>query len=146
MDHSLCVQPKPGWLSCLLLLGLAALAGGAGLVSAGEPVELTIGEDGVQRGTIILDSYSYSPNHLIVRAGKPVELTLTSVTTITPHNFILKEPTAGLAVEQDVGAGKSLTVRFTPQQPGLFTFYCDKQLLFFKSHREKGMEGRLEVR
>jgi heme/copper-type cytochrome/quinol oxidase subunit 2 len=93
-----------------------------------------------------LDSYSYSPNHLIVHAGKPVELTLTSETTITPHNFVLKEPAAGLTVEQDVGAGKSMTVRFTPAQPGTFVFYCDKKLLFFKSHREKGMEGRLEVR
>jgi len=28
----------------------------------------------------------------------------------------------------------------------LFAFYCDKRLLFFKSHHEKGMEGRLDVR
>lgn len=93
-----------------------------------------------------MDSYSYTPNHIVVRAGKPVELTLTSVTTLTPHNFVLKEPAAGLTVEQDVRAGKTATVRFTPTQPGAFTFYCDKKLLFFASHREKGMEGRLEVR
>jgi plastocyanin len=49
-------------------------------------------------------------------------------------------------VDQDVGDGKSATVRFTPTHPGTFVFYCDKKLLFFKSHREKGMEGRLEVR
>jgi len=112
----------------------------------GEAVELAFGPDGVQHGTITLDSYSYTPSHLVVQAGKPVELTLTSVTDIVPHNFLLKEPTAGLDVEQDVKAGKTVTVRFTPTQPGAFTFYCDKQLLFFKSHREKGMEGRLEVR
>ena len=93
-----------------------------------------------------MDSYSYRPNHLVVRAGQPVELTLTSVTILTPHNFVLKEPAAGLSVEQDVGAGKTATVRFTPTVPGVFTFYCDKKLLFFASHREKGMEGRLEVR
>lgn len=93
-----------------------------------------------------MDSYSYTPNHIIVRVGKPVELILTSVTILTPHNFVLKEPAAGLMVEQDVRAGKTLTVRFTPTQPGVFTFYCDKKLLFFASHREKGMEGRLEVR
>jgi len=73
-------------------------------------------------------------------------LILTSVTTLTPHNFVLKEPAAGLTVEQDVRAGKTATARFTPTQPGVFTFYCDKKLLFFASHREKGMEGRLEVR
>jgi len=100
----------------------------------------------MQRVSIRMDSYSYTPNHIIVRVGKPVELILTSVTTLTPHNFVLKEPAAGLTVEQDVRAGKTLTVRFTPAQPGVFTFYCDKKLLFFASHREKGMEGRLEVR
>ena len=104
------------------------------------------GPDGIQRATITLDSYSYVPSHLVVQTGKPVELTLTSVTSITPHNFILKEPAAALDVELDIGAGKSVTVRFTPSQAGVFTFYCDKKLLFFASHREKGMEGRLEVR
>jgi hypothetical protein len=28
---------------------------------------------------------------------------------------------------------------------GEYPFYCSKKLLFFKSHREKGMEGMLEV-
>lgn len=144
---------------CMALLALcfsaaAVLAGpGAAVVSAEEsqkgtaaPVVVPIGTDGIQRATITLDSYSYTPNHVVVQAGKPVELTLTSVTTLTPHNFVLNDPAAGFKVEQDVGAGKTVTVRFTPLQPGLFTFYCDKKLLFFKSHREKGMEGRLEVR
>ena len=126
---------------------LALLGGGAGgSLSAEAPTVVAAGPDGIQRATITMDSYSYVPGHLVVQAGKPVELTLTSVTSITPHNFILKEPAAGLDVELDVGAGKTVTVRFTLSQPGLFTFYCDKKLLFFASHREKGMEGRLEVR
>ncbi len=128
--------------SALLSCSLAIGGGVVSPVAAGEPVTLQPGADGVQRATIILDSYSYSPDHLIVQAGKPVELTLTSITTITPHNFIIKE----LAVEQDVGAGKTVAVRFTPIQPGVYLFYCDKKLLFLPSHREKGMEGRLEVR
>lgn len=110
------------------------------------PVVVPIDQDGVQRATIILDSYSYAPNHLIVLAGKPVELILKSVTILTPHNFIVREPSVGLVVERDVGAGKNEIIRFTPTQPGSFPFYCDKKLLFFKSHREKGMEGLLEVR
>lgn len=126
----------------VLLVGTVTLAAGA----EGEPFVISAGADGVQRATLKLDSYSYTPNHLMVQAGKPVELTLASVTTLTPHNFVLNDPAAGFKVEQDVGAGKSVTVRFTPPQPGAFTFYCDKKLLFFKSHREKGMEGLLEVR
>jgi plastocyanin len=106
---------------------------------------LAVGEDGVQRGTMTLDDF-YHPSHLIVRAGKPVELVLQSLTTITPHNFHLHDHDAGLNVEEEVGAGKTVTVKFTPTKPGTYTFFCDKQLLFFKSHREKGMEGRLEVR
>ena len=26
-------------------------------------------------------------------------------------------------------------------KPGTYSFYCDKQLLFFPNHREEGMEG-----
>lgn len=111
----------------------------------GPPVVLNPGQDGIQRATIELDD-SYQPGHLVVQAGKPVELTLKSLTLITPHNFILHDPAAGLDVEQDVGAGKTAMVRFTPAQPGTYIFYCDKKLPFFPSHREKGMEGLLEVR
>lgn len=102
--------------------------------------------DGIQRVTVILDSYSYTPNHLIVQAGKPVELLLTSITTITPHNFVLQHEAAGLSIERDVGSGRTVTVQFTPTKPGMYAFYCDKKLLFFPSHQEKGMEGTLEVR
>jgi heme/copper-type cytochrome/quinol oxidase subunit 2 len=100
----------------------------------------------VQRATVILDSYSYVPNHLVVETGKPVELTLTSVTMITPHNFIIKDPAAGLSIEQEVSAGKTVTITFTPTQPGIFPIYCNKRLWPMPSHREKGMEGKLEVR
>ena len=113
---------------------------------AGPPVVIPVAADGVQRATVTLDSYSYSPNHLIVDAGKPVELTLISVTTITPHNFIIKDPAGSLSVEQDVSAGKTVTLKFTPTQPGTFPIYCDKRLWPLPSHRNKGMEGKLEVR
>jgi len=134
--------PHVLWARTVLWIVLVAWVNAAAMAWAGEPVILQPGADGVQRTTITLDSYSYSPDHIVVQAGRPVELTLASVTTITPHNFIIKE----LAVEQDVGAGKTVTFRFTSMQPGIYLFYCDKKLLFLPSHREKGMEGRLEVR
>ena len=110
------------------------------------PMIIPVAADGVQRATVTLDSYSYTPNHLILEAGKPVELTLTSVTIITPHNFIVKDPAGSLSIEQDVGAGKTVTITFTPTQPGTFPIYCDKRLWPLPSHRDKGMEGQLEVR
>ena len=113
---------------------------------SGPPVVIPVAADGVQRATVTLGSYSYTPYHLIVEAGKPVELTLTSVTTFAPHNFIIKEPAGSLSVEQDVSAGKTVTITFTPTQPGTFPIYCDKRLWPLPSHRDKGMEGKLEVR
>jgi heme/copper-type cytochrome/quinol oxidase subunit 2 len=126
-------------LACLIGTGLLAFVHAS---ESAAPVVVPISPDGVQRATVTLDSYSYSPKHLVVEAGKPVELTLTSVTTFTPHNFLIKE----LSIEQDVSAGKTKTVKFTPTQAGLYDIYCDKKLLFFQSHREKGMEGKLEIR
>ena len=113
---------------------------------SGPPLLVPVSADGAQRATVTLDSYSYTPNHLIVEAGKPVVLTLTSVTTFTPHNFIIKDSAGSLSVEQDVSAGKTVTITFTPPQPGLFPIYCDKRLWPLPSHRDKGMEGKLEVR
>jgi heme/copper-type cytochrome/quinol oxidase subunit 2 len=118
----------------------------AELSESAPPVVIPVAADGVQRATVTLDSYSYTPNHLIVEAGKPVVLTLTSVTTIIPHNFIIKDPAGSLSVEQDVSAGKTVIITFTPTQPGIFPIYCDKRLWPLPSHRDKGMEGKLEVR
>jgi len=130
----------------LLITKYASMGLAADVPQPGPPFTVPITSDGVQRATVILDSYSYAPNHLVVEAGKPVELTLTNVTMITPHNFIIKDPAGSLSVEQDVGAGKTVTIQFTPTQPGIFPIFCDKRLWPMPSHREKGMEGKLEVR
>lgn len=131
-----------GWfIAALVVVGQAADGS-----EPGPPTVVPISPDGVQRATVILDSYSYSPNHLVVENGKPVELTLTSVTLITPHNFIIKESAGSLSVEQDVRAGRTVVARFVPTQPGLFPFFCDKRLWPMPSHRDKGMEGILEVK
>ena len=131
-------------------LGVSIVLAGTTLAadpaSMGPPFTVPVDSDGVQRTTVILDSYSYQPGHLIVEKGKPVELTLKSVTTLTPHNFIIKDPAGSLAVEQDVSAGKTALLKFTPAQSGTFPIYCDKRLWPLPSHRDKGMEGKLEVR
>lgn len=129
-----------------LSLALTGVAFGGEPASMGPPLTVPTDADGVQRTTVILDSYSYQPSHLIVEKGKPVELTLKSVTTFTPHNFIIKDPGGSLSVEQDVSAGKIVVLKFTPMQPGIFPIYCDKRLWPLPSHRDKGMEGKLEVR
>jgi len=134
----------PGSLG--LSFALAAVTFAAEPASKGPPFTVPTDSDGVQRTTVILDSYSYQPAHLIVEKGKPVELTLKSVTTLVPHNFIIKDPAGSLSVEQDAGAGKTALLKFTPMQAGTFPIYCDKRLWPLPSHRDKGMEGKLEVR
>ena len=130
----------------LLITFHAPMGQAADVPQPGPPFVVPVTADGVQRATVILDSYSYAPNHLVVEAGKPVELTLTSVTMITPHNFIIKDQAGSLSVEQEVGAGRTVTIKFTPPQPGIFPIYCDKRLWPMRSHRDKGMEGKLEVK
>jgi plastocyanin len=105
-----------------------------------------LGVDGVQRATVEADSYSFTPSHLVVKAGVPVELTFKSLTIFVPHNVVLDDPRLGVSIREEVPAGETVTVKFTPMVMGSFSIYCDKKLLFFKSHREKGMEAVLEVR
>lgn len=131
------------WLVTAMFLLTAPAAEAA---EADPPWVVPVSDDGVQRAKVILDSYSYRPNHLVVEAGKPVELTLTSVTTVIPHNLIIRDPAGTLSVEQEVGAGETVTITFTPTQPGRFPIYCDKRLWPLPNHRDKGMVGQLEVK
>jgi plastocyanin domain-containing protein len=130
-------------LKCVL--GAVCLVAFMSVAWAGEQVTVVPDTDGVQRVTMTVDSHFYKPDHLVVRAGVPVELILISRTTFTPHNFVLKEPNAGIDINKEIGAGETVKVRFTPTKAGVFTFFCDKKLLFFKSHRDKGMEGIVKV-
>lgn len=101
--------------------------------------------DGVQRATIVMESYSYVPDHLVLHVGSPVELIIENKSFLVPHNFVLKDADADLRLEADVAGGDRTILRFTPTRSGTGIFYCDKQLLFFKSHRQRGMEGRIDI-
>ena len=133
---------RPVALICCVLLVFAGVAFG----NAGDDVLVLEPEaDGIQRATIVLDSYAFTPGHLRIQAGVPVELRLENQSFLTPHNFIIDAPALESPVNVNVDAGESIDVRLLLSTPGTYTFYCDKQLLFFPSHREEGMEGRLEV-
>jgi plastocyanin len=138
------VALRPG----LAVVGGLAAALFAQALGAADPfaVEVPLAADGVQRTVVEADSYDFAPRHLIVRAGQPVELTFKSLTWLVPHNIVIDDLRSGLAIHEEIPAGESVTVKFTPMVPGSFAIYCDKKLPFFKSHREKGMEGVLEVR
>lgn len=100
--------------------------------------------DGVQRVEIVGGSYHFRPDHIVVEVNHPVELKVKKERGLTPHNIVLKAPEAGIDFEVPLGE-EATTIRFTPTKTGVFKFYCNKRLLFFKSHRDRGMEGELEV-
>ena len=127
-------------------LVLAACLAGTMLARAqgNAPVRVPVDADGVQRVTIVGGSYFFRPNHVIVRAHVPVELTVSAEPGVVPHSFEIDAPQAGIAVHTELGTTPR-TLRFTPTAPGRFAYYCTHRLLFLRSHRERGMEGVLDV-
>src|SRR5689334_16070272 len=115
-------------------------------VERSHALDVPLDPDGVQRAIVEADSYAFIPHHLVVMAGQPVELTFKSVTWVVPHSVVIDDPRSGLHIREEIPAGESRTIKFTPTVPGSFAIYCDKKLPFMKSHREKGQEGVLEVR
>jgi plastocyanin domain-containing protein len=102
-------------------------------------------DKGVQEVEITGDSYYFSPDHIIVKVNIPVEFKIKKNSVgIVPHNIIVDAPEAGIFISESIKI-EPRVLRFTPAKIGKYSFYCDKRLLFFKSHREKGMEGMLEV-
>ena len=135
------------WFAVLLCCALTTFSTGAAFGDTEQEVlVLQPDAEGIQRAFIVLDSYEYAPAHISVEAGVPIEFQLENQSFLTPHNFIIDYPAVGLQHNVSVDAGDSAMIRFLVETPGTYTFYCDKQLLFFPSHREEGMEGRLEVR
>lgn len=145
MDRHHPVARKQFTMGFFVAMGLVLPAP---LVVADGPltVNVPVDSDGIQRAVVEADSYAFTPHHLVVIAGQPVELTFKSVTWVVPHNVIIDDPQSGLHIREEIPAGDSRTIKFTPTVPGAFAIYCDKKLPFVKSHREKGQEGVLEVR
>jgi YHS domain-containing protein len=50
-------------------------------------------------------------------------------------------PKCGMALEPETPKA----IKFKPTKVGTYPFYCSKKFLFFEGHREKGMEGVIEV-
>lgn len=104
-----------------------------------------LGADGIQRVEILGGGYFYNPNHVIVTVNVPVEITFKREAGLVPHDFAISAPEAGIDFTEVMDTTPKV-VKFTPTKAGIYPFYCTKKLLFFASHRDKGMEGVLEVR
>jgi plastocyanin len=123
---------------------LAGTAWGGGKPKEEKVFKATVGSDGVQLVEILGGSYFFAPNHVIVKVNIPVELTVKKEAGIVPHNIVAKAPEAGIDFDIAMSSEPKI-IKFTPAKTGTYLFYCNKKLLFFESHREKGMEGTIEV-
>lgn len=117
--------------------------------AANTPVEdsvyrASVSADGIQHVKIEGGAYFFKPNRVIVKMGVPVELTVSVSKSLIPHTFVMHSPEAGISVDEDLSSAAK-NIRFTPRAVGKYPFFCKNKLLFFESHREKGMEGMLEV-
>ena len=125
---------------CLFLLLLPALA------YAEDKAEVFIAKPdvhGLQRVEMSGGSYYFKPNHIVVKKDLPVELILKNESLLIAHSFVIDEPDAGMEYNAEM-TGTNIAM-FIPRKTGKYKFYCNRKFFFSKSHREKGMEGTIEV-
>lgn len=130
-------QNKAGSLTTSLWLGI--------LFTGLLPGAITADDSRAPVIRIALGDYKFKPAEISVNAAKPVVLELQNVDGMTPHNFTLKDDVTGLNISISVPAGSTQPVTLMPPVPGVYTFYCNKKLPFMKSHRDRGMQGKLVV-
>lgn len=102
------------------------------------------GADGVQHVEITGGDYYFDPNYIVVKVNVPVEFKAKKAAGYVPHDLLVKAPDAGIDFKIDLKEDWQ-TVKFTPVKPGKYEIECGKKLLWFKSHKERGMHGVIEV-
>ena len=103
-----------------------------------------IGADGIQRVEVIGGEYYFDPNDIVLKVNTPVELKVKKSGRFIPHNLVVRAPEAGIDFRADLGTDWKV-ITFTPVKIGKYEMICDKKLLWFKSHKDRGMEGIIEV-
>lgn len=137
-------------VGCLVLALVFSLGSFPFAAGANAPVQVkeftaTIDQDGVQRVGIVGGDFFFDPNYIIVKVNVPVELTVSKGSGLVAHDIVMQSPEAGIAFAVDI-ADTPKTISFTPTRVGKYPVFCTKKQLFFPSHRDKGMEGTLDVR
>jgi plastocyanin len=110
-------------------------------------VVAAVGADGVQHVEIIGGEYYFDPNHIVIKVNVPVEVTVRKAKDTSwfiPHDIMVKAPESGIDFKVSLKT-EPQTIKFTPTKTGTYPLYCDKKPPFGKSHKDKGMEGVLEV-
>ena len=117
------------WLSCTVLVLVFLWV--PSLVEPSSPVILIAGQDGVQRIKVVLGSYFYSPNEIIIQANKPVIIELENESFWTPHNFVIGDPKMNMHHEINVSPGDTVNLQLLLVSPGRYTFTATTNSYFF---------------
>jgi cytochrome c oxidase subunit 2 len=84
---------------------------------------------------IVARKFTYLPNVVTVRKGRPVVLEFTSPEVVMGMNC------PDLGIRADIVPGQVATVRFTPGKAGSFDYFCD----IFCGDGHEGMTGKIAV-
>ncbi len=123
----------------IVFLAMPALSGAAET----GPVTAEIGADGVQRVDVLAGSYFFNPNRIILKVNVPAEIRIKKDSGMVPHDITMQDPEAGMEFQVGLSSAPK-TISFIPKETGTYPFYCSKKFLG-ESHREKGMQGTIEV-
>lgn len=118
----------------VIALALAACGGGNGGSDTGGN-----GGGGGGDGTITIETpagFEFDPAEITVTQGQPVTIILENTDPSQDHNLQID----AFDVDQNVAAGETVEVSFTPDQTGEFDFICN-----VPGHAEAGMVGTLIV-
>ncbi len=104
-----------------------------------------VGVDGVQHVEISGGEYYFDPNYIVVKVNVPVELSVKKAKGYVPHDIVVKAPDAGIDFKVDLSDKEAKTIKFMPTKTGKYEMECNKRFLFFKIHKDRGMDGFIEV-
>ena len=129
---------------CLPLFVVFFLVSALHVIAQKNVYKAIVDKDGIQRVNMVGGGYFFDPDHIIVKVNIPVELKAKKEAGITPHDIFINEPEAGIVFGESLETDPKI-IKFTPKKSGKYKFYCTKKLLFLKSHKDRGMEGVIEV-
>lgn len=95
------------------------------LFSRGAAVAAAAGAGGVQEVRVIVKG-GYTPDTIVVQAGKPVRLQFYRDETADCSERVVFEQ---FGVDQQLPAFQTTAVEFTPDKPGEFPFRCGMNML-----------------
>ena len=119
-----------------LMIRLAAVTAMLVLVACGSPGAANGGaapDAGTVQVTMNAQDVRFDPNTLTARPGEKVALTVSNHDGFK-HNFTISE----LGVNEDIDAGKTVTLVFTTKGNSDLQFFCEY-------HKARGMVGTLNL-